>query len=327
MKQAAFLPWLALGALAAACGGDDDQRTAAATAGATNNGGGGSNSSGGTNNSAGVNSAAGKNGSAGSDTTGKAGAGGTDANGGKAGAGGTGTNGGRAGAGGTDANGGSGTAGKGGSGTAGSGGGDGKTVTDDFERATLGANWDVVYPTGGDKAQVRILGNSDLGMAAGNMGFFLADWSANTFSADQFCEAVISPEVTTSPEWAHQVYVRRRNSDGARYGFGYDNDPTQAQYQRWYFKYDGVAGPNTRYFGVSAVAANELPKPGDKLRVEIQGYRLRGYWNGKLVSEATDTDGTKIADGRPGLASRIASGNGTLGADTKVWESFSAGSL
>ena len=41
---------------------------------------------------------------------------------------------------------------------------------------------------------------SDLGMGAGNMGFFLIDWIGDTFSADQYCEAVISPEVTTSPE-------------------------------------------------------------------------------------------------------------------------------
>lgn len=196
-------------------------------------------------------------------------------------------------------------------------------VTDDFERARLGSNWEVVYPTGGDKAQVQILGNSDLGMVAGNQAFFLADWVGNRFSADQYCEA--TPTAEAPAGWAYMVYVRRRASDGARYGFGFDNDPSQPNSGDWIFKYDGVPGPQTRVFA-SAKAAT-APKLGDTLRVEVVGYALKGYLNGELVLEGTDTDPSKIASGQPGLAARLATGNGTLGADAKVWESFAAGGM
>lgn len=209
-------------------------------------------------------------------------------------------------------------------------------IVDNFERASLGSNWEIAYPTGGDAAQVQILGSSDLGMAAGNQAFFLVDWIANTFSADQYAEAVISPEVPTSPAWAHQPYVRRNFgvSPAPRYGFGYSNDPNQpTEYQRWYFKYDGVATPDTRYFGLTAVDTVNVPQPGDTLRVEIVGYTLRGYWRPvatgtwQLMTEATDTDATKIANGRPGLCARLADGNSSLATTTKVWESFGAGNM
>jgi hypothetical protein len=221
---------------------------------------------------------------------------------------------------------GAGTAGAGGTadtgGTAGSAGAEsGNAVTDDFERAGLGSNWEVAYPTGGDAAQVRILGDSDLGMAQGNQAFFLIDWVGDTFSADQYCEATISPDAPAG--WAYMVYVRRQTSNGARYGFVYDDDMSQPNYGDWIFKYDGVAGPETRVF--ASTAAVTTPEPGDTLRVEIVGYTLKGYLNGQLVLEATDTDATKIANGRPGLAARLSTGNGTLSLDSKVWESFAAG--
>lgn len=204
-------------------------------------------------------------------------------------------------------------------------------ATDDFERSSLGANWEIAYPTGGDAAQVQILGNSDLGMTAGAQAFFLVDWVANTFSDNQFSTAVISSETTMvsgNTVWAFQVYVRRRLSDGARYGFGYDNDPSQPQYQRWYIKYDGVPNIDVRYFGLSnIVPLSQAPKPGDTLRIEVVGYTVLGYFNDVLVLTATDTDPTKIASGRPGLASRIATGNSSNPSDVKIWESFTAGNI
>jgi len=198
-----------------------------------------------------------------------------------------------------------------------------QTASDDFERATLGSNWFISFPTSG--AQVQILGNSDLGMTAGPQGFFLANWVGTTFAADQYCEAVIPLDV--APNWAHQVYVRRRSSDAARYGFGFDNDSTQVQYyKKWYFKYDGVAGPQTRYFGV-VDSGPQAPQPGDTLRVEIVGFTLRGYWNGRLMTSATDTVAGRIINGVPGLAARVANGNQAITQNAKVWESWRGGTL
>ena len=197
-----------------------------------------------------------------------------------------------------------------------------QTAADGFERAALGPNWLISFPTSGN--QVQILGNSDLGMAAGSQGFFLANWVGSAFGADQFCEAVIPLDV--APDWAHQVYVRRRTSDLARYGFGFDNDPNQALYfNKWYFKFDGVPESQTRMFGL--VDGKQAPKPGDTLRVEIRGYTLYGYWNGKLMTTATDAASNRIANGVPGLAARVANGNQSISQNAKVWESWGGGNL
>jgi hypothetical protein len=196
------------------------------------------------------------------------------------------------------------------------------TASDDFERSGLGSNWSISFPA--DGSQVHILENSDLGMNPGPQGFFLADWVGVAFDADQFCEAVIPMDA--APDWARQVYVRRRAGDAARYGFGFDNDPAQVQYYRkWYFKYDGVPGPETRMFGV-ADHGPEGPGPGDTLRVEIRGYTLSGYWNGRLMATASDANAAnRIANGVPGLAARLANGNAALTQAAKVWESWKGG--
>lgn len=198
------------------------------------------------------------------------------------------------------------------------------TAFDDFERSTLGSNWMISFPASG--SQVQIVGNSDLGMTAGPQGFFLANWAGTPFGADQFCEAVIPMDV--APDWAHQVYVRRRSSDAARYGFGFENDPNQTQYyNKWYFKYDGVPEAETRMFGV-VDKGPQAPRPGDTLRVEIRGYTLYGYWNGRLMAMAgDDAASNRIANGVPGLAARVANGNQAITQSVKVWETWRGGTL
>jgi hypothetical protein len=334
-----MVPLLVLVLAAVACSGRDDQGSAhivdagagagTAVAGAVSAGNRGVGASGAGGGIGATGATAGNDGKSGAGSGGMVGTGGKIGVGGGAGAGGIADGaGGGAGAGGIGGGGGtSGAAGSGGkAGSGGTGGSDGvvgQAVSDDFERATLGSKWEVVYPTGADKAQVQILANSDLGMLKGNQAFFLIDWVGNTFSADQYCEA--TPAQDAPAGWAYMVYVRRRTSDGARYGFVYDNDPSQPNYGDWIFKYDGVPGPQTRVF--ASVKATTIPKLGDTLRVEIVGYTLKGYLNGGLVLQATDTDATKIANGRPGLAARLATGNASLGVDSKVWEAFAARDL
>jgi hypothetical protein len=217
---------------------------------------------------------------------------------------------------------GSGGSGAGGSGAGGAGGaGSADPATDDFERATLGSDWNVVFPASG--SQVRIVGNSDLGMAAGPQGFFIVEWAGSEFSADQFSEVTLPEDV--DPDWLHQPFVRRRDSDNARYGFGYDGDPSQVNYGDWYFKYDGVPTVDTRM--IETAPADVVPGPGDVLRVEVEGFTLRGYYNGDLVLETTDQDAGRIADGRPGIAARWAAGNGATPETVRVVESWSGGSL
>ena len=100
---------------------------------------------------------------------------------------------------------------------------------------------------------------------------------------------------------------------------------SQPNYGEWIFRYDGVASPAIRL--VANATATTPPAPGDTLRVEIVGSTLKGYLNGELVLEGTDSDASAIADGRPGLAARLTTGDGTLAADTKIWESFAAGDM
>jgi hypothetical protein len=172
---------------------------------------------------------------------------------------------------------------------------------------------------------VQIIDSSDLGMGPGPQGFFLVNWVGSTFAADQFCEAAIPLDVNTN--WLHQVYVRWRQSDGARYGFHYNGDSGQPGFGSWEFKYDGVPSAQTRIIGSVPAVAVPPPGPGDTLRIEVEGYKLRGYKNGTLVLTAVDADPSKIAGGRTGLAARWATGNISTSAQAKVWESWAGGSL
>ena len=170
---------------------------------------------------------------------------------------------------------------------------------------------------------MQIVDSSDLGMGPGPEGFFLVNYSARTFTADQYCEAVIPTDATSG--WAYMVYVRWRASDRARYGFAYDSDPNQPAFGDWILKYDGVPSAQTRVF--AQVPAAAPPNPGDTLKVEVRGYTVTGYYNGTKVIEATDTDASKIASGVPGLAARWSNGNTSTSITVKVWESWCGGSL
>jgi hypothetical protein len=193
-------------------------------------------------------------------------------------------------------------------------------ANDDFERGALGPDWEVIFPTSGNQVQVF---DGALGMGPGPQGFFLVNWVASDFEADQYSEATMPDDV--DPDWLHQPYVRWRPSDGARYGFGYNGDPVQATLGEWYFKYDGVSPADTRI--IASTPAASVPGPGDVLRVEVEGWVLRGYFNDLLVLEATDTDPSRISTGRPGLAARWATGNTQTTDSVKVYESWSGGSL
>ena len=199
----------------------------------------------------------------------------------------------------------------------------GDAVSDDFERAELGPSWVVVFPPPPDDDQVAIVDDSDLGMLPGPQGFFLVNWRGTGFATDQFCEATIPEGVDEG--WIHQVYVRWREEDGARYGFGYGGDADQEVFESWYFKYDGVPTAQTRY--IASAPSDQPPTPGTTLRIEIEGFTLRGYVDGELVLEATDTDPSRIEDGEVGLGARWAAGNQSTAAAVKVFESWSGGSL
>ena len=126
-----------------------------------------------------------------------------------------------------------------------------QTVFDDFERTTgLGHNWTVFA----GNSSVGIVNGSDIGLVSGPSLIGISGWTANIFSADQYSEAQISSNALDS--MLKQVFVRRRNSDFARYAFHWNN----AFGGRYEIKYDGVPTPQVR---VLTSVPSTPPLPGD----------------------------------------------------------------
>jgi len=185
-------------------------------------------------------------------------------------------------------------------------------AADTFERASLGSNWTVWIGNGG------IVGGSDLGMTAAS-GMVGVNWNTPV-SADQFCETVISEGV--APNMLRQVYVRRRASDGARYGLHWN----VTDGGRWEIKYDGVPTAQTRYVALSAGPTG--PAPGDTLRLEVRGDppSFKGFHNGAEIISGVDAETNRITGGLVGMAYRLDVGTGTT-YPTPVFESWRGGSL
>lgn len=186
---------------------------------------------------------------------------------------------------------------------------------DDFERHLLGPDWSQLGAPG-----AGIVGMSDLGSPSGSL--CVAGWVATSFAADAFCEAERSSDIPAS--MLTQVFVRRRASDLARYGFHWNGDPGNA---RWEIKYDGVPTAQTR---ILARLDGPGPQPGDRLRIEIRGddpVVIQGFHNGILVVSGTDAAPQRITGaGVAGVVARMAQGTVST-PPTAIFESWNGGSL
>lgn len=188
---------------------------------------------------------------------------------------------------------------------------DTNVVTDSFERKDLGSNWTKLFGNPG------IVNRSDMGIVSG--GFSLVGRVAPAFTPDQFnvCTTVWS----MNPIMRVQVFVRRRASDAARYGFHWNSTATPVP--QWEIKYDGVPTAQTR------LLATTSDEPGlgvgDVLRIEVAGSppTIRGYRNGAVVLEASDTHADQIASGQPGMA--FSPAGGVSVSRSPVCESWSGG--
>jgi hypothetical protein len=187
---------------------------------------------------------------------------------------------------------------------------------DDFERHDLGPDWATYLGS-----NAGIVNDSDLGVPDSNWLF--VGWIAETFSPDQYSEATISADKPASI--LTQVYVRRQETSLARYGFHYNADPGEVQ---WEIKYDGVPTSQTRI--VASDASQPAPAPGDTLRIEVEGadpVTLRGYHNGLLVLAATDAELDRIdPTGTSGVVARLAQG-ATGNPPSPVFEAWRGGNL
>lgn len=187
-------------------------------------------------------------------------------------------------------------------------------AADDFEHHVLGPNW-IVYSTGS-----AIVNDSDLGVLTSSA--CAVGWIGSTFGADQFSQAEVSLDV--DPDMLEQVYVRRRASDSARYGFHWNGDPGKSQ---WEIKYDGVPTAQTK---ILAVLQGPGPVPGDTLRVEVfatDPVVLRGYHNGALKLSAVDSSLQRITTTGPcGVVARMKQGT-VNDPPTPIFENWAGGSL
>lgn len=186
------------------------------------------------------------------------------------------------------------------------------SMTDTFERASLGSNWSTVLGT------ATIANSSDWALASGNI--CISNWVGTGVAADQAVEAVISSSKPAN--MLAQPYVRRRSSDAARYGFGYDDDPTFTPTPQWYIKYDGVPTEQTRLLATNTT--RPAPVANDRLKIEATGsnpVRIRAWHNDQLVFDITDSAAERITTGVPGLVTRPWSGE-TPTYPAPVFESF-----
>lgn len=196
----------------------------------------------------------------------------------------------------------------------------GAAASDDFERTTLGSTWMLWV-----NAECAVNG-SDL-VQVNPTNWCYAVYST-TFAADQFSEAVISPDKPA--QVLTQVFVRQQpvgtpNGNGARYGFHYNADPGKAW---WEIKYDGVASAETRVWMNSTAPA---PVPGDRLRLEVRGTNpvmLRALHNGVEILAISDSEPQRIATtGHSGVVERPAGSSAPPPANSPVFESWCGGGL
>ena len=195
-------------------------------------------------------------------------------------------------------------------------------ASDDFQRASLGANW-TKY-----NANAEIVNGADLGsLTPSTTSLMYVGWTASTFAADQFCEAVVA--AGRPDTMLIQLFVRRRASDVARYAFAFtdENGSGGIGPPQWIIKYDGVPTAQTRTL---ASAPATPPVPGDTLRIEATGTSpvlIKGFLNGVQIISATDNDHNRITTSGPvGMAARLRLGGFTAPANSPLFASWRGGS-
>ncbi|HEY3246359.1 MAG TPA: hypothetical protein VGM03_23690 [Phycisphaerae bacterium] len=170
---------------------------------------------------------------------------------------------------------------------------------DDFERPTLGPNWQVLF------GSLGIIAASDLGCTSG--GVTLGVWQGSTFGANQFCQGEIS--AAWNPSNNFQLNVRQSVSTFAAYSFRRAG-PTLYELRRM-------------LSGSSSVLLTSGSGPalitGSIVRIKVQGSMIRGLIDGNVILTATDTN---LTSGVTGVMLQAPSGT-----PASFLESWSGGSL
>jgi len=158
-------------------------------------------------------------------------------------------------------------------------------VSDDFRRPVLGPNWTVYNGDAG-------VAEDDLAVLSPNapmLGLMIVAWTADTFSANQFSDAVLS--ASHPHKVVTQVFVRRDPVTKQRYGMMWYKG-------EWILKLDG--GPSGKV--LAKERSHHRPVSGDSLRIEAIGSVLTGYHNNKKVIQVKNS---ALTGGEPGIVARV----------------------
>lgn len=173
-------------------------------------------------------------------------------------------------------------------------------IGDDFERASLGSNW---ASPDSDNGTPGIVSSHYLGITVGT--WTLALYTPDGTSSNQVCEGQIASATQAGMMYSVCVRTTPGATESPRYGFHYNLSLT-----RWELKYDGVASPVV----LATTSSYPAPVAGDILKIKAIGTSIRGYLNGVMILQATDS---RLSVGYPGVA--IILGPGTLPAAAFEW--------
>lgn len=161
-------------------------------------------------------------------------------------------------------------------------------ASDDFNRASLGANWD---QTNAFNGSVNIV--SSTLVSAAHSQECAARYVSGTFAADQYSSLEL---VTWNQFGNNRIGVAARMSP--------DDDGNRDHYEYVIFDNNGSTTKTTELAKVVngsrtiLTSSSVLWASGDRIEIECEGTTIRGLKNGTEVVSVTDSD---ITTGRPGV--------------------------
>lgn len=149
---------------------------------------------------------------------------------------------------------------------------------DNFNRASLGANWTLTLNTMAINASTEFVGQVSVDT--------IATWNADTFGDDQEAECTIRNISANT----HYVGVAVRSSGGTGYAIGTDGGSGATH--TGLFSFNGAVFTTLKDIVSTWVA-------GDKIKLRFVGNVWTIFKNGIQVD--TGTDSTKLTGGAPGI--------------------------
>lgn len=188
-------------------------------------------------------------------------------------------------------------------------------VSDDFERASLGSNWENGR---GLYNNMEIFGSSDLQAEDPSSAANACTWIADSFNDNQFSEGTLGQAMPDQTNVYAQVHVRMQPTTSECY-LAVAQPNGSGSTNLWLEYNDGAGG----FPQLASKTVSGTPAVGDTLRIEAEGTTLRLYWKGNL--ELTHVETTyNLTSGDVAIGASRSGG----GEEVDVrWESWQGGDL